>query len=195
MRGALLIPFKARKWLHLSPFIYKYRHSHKVWHFACCLVPFKTTSLCKTVTLDHKVSINHTLNASKYQKRIKCSGRIERELTLRLREEEANSGMTSRPSRIWKNRLRRTVKVIDMEKSDLESIITLIWSLISDWRGGLVRISHSKRTEWTITVQLGATWHLQKSSVKSTTEANCGFYVSALLHITQTRRKFIYIFS
>jgi len=46
-----------------------------------------------------------------------------------------------------------------------------------------------------ITVQLGATWHLQKSSVKSATEANCGFYVLALLHITQAMRTLVYIFN
>lgn len=45
-----------------------------------------------------------------------------------------------------------------------------------------------------MTVQLGGSWHLQKSSVKSNAEANGGFYVLALLHVRQSIGELIYIF-
>lgn len=46
-----------------------------------------------------------------------------------------------------------------------------------------------------MTVQLGGSWHLQKSSVKSNAEANGGFYGLALLHVRQSigESSFIYL--
>lgn len=135
MRGALLISFRARKSLHLSLLIHKYRYSHKVTKSDILLAVwcFWRQPHCinqNQLRFNYKISIDQTLKGSNFRK-LSHSGRIEKELY--LWEEEKNSGMTSRLTRHWKKRW--TVKDRDMEKSDLESIITLLWSLMSDWKG------------------------------------------------------------